>query len=88
MKVLIKPASAMEVQNVEIKDNNLAVKPLFFQPKGKANVGTIEVQRDDGTVVFLGMLVVSGKDGSVIINPRTKPVPASLDTAVRSKKPS
>jgi hypothetical protein len=86
MKVLIKPASALEVQHVEVKDDNLIVKPLFFQSKGKANVGVIEVQRDDGTVVFLGMLVVSGRDGSAIINPRTKPVPAALDGGNRSKK--
>ena len=86
MKVKIKPASAMEVRDVELKDNALTVQPLFFQPKGKANLGVVEVCRDDGTVVFLGVLVVSGKDGSITVVPRTKPVSAALDIGSKGKK--
>lgn len=86
MKVKIAPASAMEAQMVEVKEDGMLIKPFFFQPKGKANLGTIEVRRDDGSVAFLGMLTVSGKDGSVIVQSRTKHVPAQLDTENRSKK--
>lgn len=88
MKVSIKPASPMEVKDVEVKGTEMDIKPLFFQPKGKANLGVVEVRRDDGNIAFLGMLVVSGKDGVVSVIPRTKPVSAALDTGSRSKKSS
>lgn len=88
MRVVIKPASPMEVKHVELKEDGMTVKPLFFQPKGKANVGIIEVKREDGTVVFVGVLSVSGRDGSVMVLPRTTPVAAALDTENKGKKPS
>jgi len=88
MRVWIKPPSPMEATNVESKDGDLSFKPLFYQPRGKANAGIIEVRRDDGSLVFLGMMIVSGRDGSVVIHPRTKPVQSALDGGNRSKKTS
>jgi len=85
MKVAIKPPSSIEAKNVEIKKDMIVLEPTFYQPKGKATIGIVEVARNDGTIVFRGILSVNGKTGSVDVDQRTRPVQPALDAPKKGK---
>ena len=86
MKVTIKPPTELEAQNIKLDASGVSMEPTFYQPKGKATAGVIEVATHDGKVVFRGLLTVHGKTGVVEVDPRTKPVSPALDVLAVPKK--
>jgi len=81
MRVVIKPPTEFEANEVKVdeKEKSIAVKPSFFQAKGKAVAGLIEAISEDGKVAFRGVLYVNGKTGFISIDQRTKVVTPELD---------
>jgi len=71
----------MEAANIKIGegDEAMSLTPLFYDAKGSASAGLIEVINDAGKSVFSGLLVVGGKDGKPMIKQRMSPVKASID---------
>jgi hypothetical protein len=76
----------MEAQNIKADKDGIALTPIFYQPKGKATIGIIEVTKNDGHLVFRGLLTVSGKTGAADVDQRTKPVHAELDLPKKGSK--
>jgi hypothetical protein len=86
VKVVIRPPTEIEARNIRIDKESIALEPVFYQPKGRATIGIVEVARNDGAVVFRGILSVNGKSGSVDVDQRTRPVIPALDTPKKGSK--
>ena len=84
MKVTIRPPTPLEASDVKSGDQGIWLRPLFYNPKGNGTIGLVEVKKEDGTVVFKGILSVSGKTGEVGVQARTTPVLSALEAS--SKK--
>lgn len=87
MQVTIKPPTPLEASDVKAGEEGIALRPLFYNPKGQGTIGLVEVKKEDGTVVFKGVLSVSGKTGEVSIQTRTTPVAAALDASAKKGTP-
>lgn len=71
----------------DAKPNELVSLPFFYgSGTSQAVAALAKVYSDDGRLAYMGVLRVSGKDGSLSIQERTQPVRAALDEGEAPKK--
>jgi hypothetical protein len=71
----------------DVKPNELVSLPFFYGNGASQAVAALaKVYTDDGRLAYMGVLRVSGKDGSLSIQERTQPVRAAVDEPEPAKK--
>jgi hypothetical protein len=81
MRIELSLPSPLEADGVKEPKPGEFVSVPFFYGSGTAQAvaGIAKVYSDDGKMVYMGILRVSGKDGSLSLVERTQPVRAAID---------
>jgi hypothetical protein len=88
MKVEFKAASAIEFENVVIDQAAQTIKgsPLFYGKGLDAVVMRVQVLSDDNKPLKVMLLKISGVDGSIKVDDRTKPVKPYMERPHKPRK--
>lgn len=87
MKVVISAPSVLEMEHVEVKEQSISGKPLFYGMGRDATAFVVKVTSDDGTKVLkVGTLRVNGKTGAISYSDRTKPVVPVMERVRKTDK--
>jgi hypothetical protein len=84
MHIEIVPASDMEVKDAVAEAGKLKLTPLFFGNGFTSNIALIKAFNDEGKIISMTLVQVSGVTGHVKVQDRSAPVPAAME---RKKKP-
>lgn len=89
MRITVGIISTTEVDNVEVVDNTIKVRPLFYGNGREGMVFVLKSYKEDGTLLSVQLVRVDGRSGKLSVVDRTRPVVPALERppAESKKKP-